>query len=221
VACRNRWLELHAARQFTWLDVPHVLLDTCRSNQVHRLLQAQLLPLVVHRRQICRAAWEVLAPEQAPAHRKIAWPKATSNKSPGERSAGGAAFIAEWLKDYEPGGASAAALEHVLQRCRDRGISVVLVAPPLHTEQRTLYVPPIEDAFGAYMSRLTQTYDCGFVDYRSRLPDSMFFDNHHMVSDGAERFTRLIVDDCLGKGWTAACGFAGSAASGRTPTSCR
>jgi hypothetical protein len=200
VACRNRWLEVHAARQFTWPDVPHFLLDTCRSNQLHRLLQARLLPLVVHRRQICRAAWQTLVPEQAPAHKGVVWPRAWSDKSSDERSVGGAAFIAQWLEHYQSGGTAAESLERVLRRCHERGISVVLVAPPLHTDQRMLYVPAIEEAFGATMSRLTRTYDCQFVDYRNRLPDSVFFDNHHLVPAGAEQFTALIVNDLLGNG---------------------
>jgi hypothetical protein len=205
VACRNRWLQTHAARQFTWLDAPHFFWDACRADQVHRLLQARLLPLVVHRQQMCQVAWQQAlhlgTSNPAPRSRGVVWVDLEGlDQDARTRTARGADFIAEWLTNYQPGGAAAEALEQVVKRCRERGITVVLVAPPVNSQQRTLYLPCIEEAFRAYMARLMQTYGCHFVDDRKRLPDALFFDNHHLLPEGAQRFSHLIVDELLSNG---------------------
>ena len=89
--------------------------------------------------------------------------------------------VPHWLRNYQPGGGtSEAALERILQRCQKRGIKVTLVGVPVASAHRQLYTPAIEAKFQSYVSRYVKTYFCEFVDYRSKVPDDLFLDHHHL-----------------------------------------
>jgi hypothetical protein len=101
------------------------------------------------------------------------------------------------LADYRVGGTSSLALERLVRRCRAHGMTVVLVAPPVAGVQRLLYTPEIEEVFLRYVGDLVRTYQCQFVDYRARLDDSLFYDNHHVQSAGAKIFSRELTRDVV------------------------
>jgi hypothetical protein len=106
-----------------------------------------------------------------------------------------------WLRNYRVGGTAAAALERLLETCRQQGTQVILVSVPVTLPHRQWYTPPIEASFQAYLNRLTRAYGCRCVDYRDRVPDAFFLDSHHLNDDGQLYFTRLLVHDLLAPLW--------------------
>jgi hypothetical protein len=117
--------------------------------------------------------------------------------SPYDRTMHGAALVPGWLKRYRIGGTTAATLDRLLARCGEHGIDVVLVAPPLTAAHRRAYTAEIEGEFQTHVRRLTQAHQFRFVDYRTRLVDSFFLDNHHLLPEGGERFCAMLVRDVL------------------------
>ncbi len=231
LARRNEWLGLHARRQFTWSDVPRFFQDTIYSGHGMRLLSARLVPLYVYRRQIWHKLYELVeqldedpysdclfagplapVPEHVlaadPAERSgVSWEhfmeksRARMVGDPAARTQLGLGAIRRWLRGYQVGGTAADSLERLIQRCRQREIEVVLVGVPLAAAHRELYTTEIEDQFQAYMRRVATTYRCCFLDYRSRLPDELFQDHHHLLHEGGLLFSRLLVQEALVPLW--------------------
>ncbi len=110
--------------------------------------------------------------------------------------------IRAWLENYRIGGTSSLALERLLCRCREHGMEVILVAPPVAECQRAVYTPAIESVFVPYMHQLEQTYGCRFVDCRDCVPDEMFYDNHHLRPPGQSLFSRQLTRDVLVPKWS-------------------
>src|SRR5262249_37481350 len=52
----NEWFCFHVRRQLIWSDIPFNLVDVCRAGQIVRLVGARLLPLHIHRQEICKVA---------------------------------------------------------------------------------------------------------------------------------------------------------------------
>ncbi|HZU34289.1 MAG TPA: hypothetical protein VFA18_00185 [Gemmataceae bacterium] len=113
----------------------------------------------------------------------------------------GAARIQPWLQHYETGGLSVAALERILTCCQRQGIVPLLIVPPLASAHRALYTPEIDRLFYARVNQLRKEYALGVTDYRSCLPDSYLFDNHHLTPAGSLIFTDLIVRELLAPVW--------------------
>jgi hypothetical protein len=80
-------------------------------------------------------------------------------------------------------------------------MTVVLVAPPVSSAQRALYTPEIEAVFWEYVRQLGKTYQCRFIDYRARLGDDLFSDNHHVLPPGGKTFTRVLTREVLVPCW--------------------
>jgi hypothetical protein len=110
-------------------------------------------------------------------------------------------MLRRWLADYRIGGTSSLALERLIRHCRDQGMEVLLVAPPVASCQRDLYTPEIESVFVPYIHRLEKTYKCRFVDYRDSLPDEEFYDNHHLRPSGGRLFSRQLTREVLIPAW--------------------
>jgi hypothetical protein len=111
--------------------------------------------------------------------------------------------LRKWLKDYRIGGSTDQACERIVRRCRQRNIAVVLIAPPLSSDHRQCYTPQIEAAFLDRLRGLAERYACRFVDYRDRMPDTMFLDNHHLHLEGAQELSRQLVEEVLAPAWIA------------------
>jgi hypothetical protein len=118
-----------------------------------------------------------------------------------QRTMEGLPRFRNWLQDYEVGGIASLALERVLQRCQANGIRVLLVAPPVSAAHRALYTPEIEAAFRAELARLTADFPCPFLDYRDRIPDEYFYDNHHLLNAGAALFTQELTQEVILPAW--------------------
>jgi hypothetical protein len=114
------------------------------------------------------------------------------------RAGRGARHIRKWLRGYEISGLAAESLDRLLDRCRDHGIQVILVVPPVTSIQRVEYTPDIESAFRAYVAGLTKRRGLRTLDFRARLPDDLFVDNHHTSAEGARTFSRMLAREAVG-----------------------
>jgi hypothetical protein len=226
LACRNKWLELQLIRQLTWTDLPAYLPDACRYAHPMRLLSSRLLPLYHHRYQIRKqtrdAALALLSGERG--HAFAAAPAGGSSQpltarmhgtpdlppvpvvpagDPTAKPAAGVEDVQDWLRNYRLAGLTSQALERVLARCRAERIAVLLVAPPVSGPHRSFYSAGVEEAFQRYIAALTRTYGCRFADYRNRVPDTCFFDHHHLGAQGSDYFSRLLAREVLIPTWRA------------------
>jgi hypothetical protein len=221
----NEWFCYHVRRQLRWDDVPGHLKDVCISGQLVRLLAARLIPLYVHRHAICKACWQEAeglfsaqatgqaAPSAGPpdsaANPKIDWnavlgrPANAPSTDQRENTRLGLTQPLHWLRHYRVGGSSAAALEHLLKNCHERGVAVILVGVPVTEEHRAFYTPSIDHLYLAYLGGLTATYGCQYVECRDRVPDALFLDNHHLSSKGGIFFSRELAVKVLAPAWQA------------------
>jgi hypothetical protein len=110
--------------------------------------------------------------------------------------------IRRWLNDYQVDGLTCAALEHLLQNCQRHGVRVLLVSPPVASEQRQLYTPAIEALFQDRLRAWQQRYDCRWIDCRAYLADDCFHDNHHVeIPRGSASFSRRLTREVLAAEW--------------------
>ena len=208
-AC-NTWLNVHVQRQLGWEDLPRFGREIFQANQLLRLVKARLLPLYLHRRQLLRESWEAVRPEsETPAEKipdaAVAEIVRNLRKEPPRSQAAaiqhGASQVPRWLRNYSVGGTSAAALERVLRRCAEHGVTVVLVAPPVTAAHRAAYTPPIDAAFSAYVTQLAPRHGCRLVSHRDRLPDELFIDNHHLSTAGGRTWSEIVAAEVLAPAW--------------------
>ena len=161
LARRCEWMGQHVLRQLTWADVPDHLGDVWRSENLVRLLSARLLPLYMHRQQICRRTCEgveksvqTFLAQAKQKKRKKKTPETVNQGVPWEvfmeldqqvanpaKTSAGLPAVRRALKDYGVGGGSARALERLVKRCRERDIQVVLVGVPVTEAHRACTHP--------------------------------------------------------------------------------
>jgi len=208
----NSWLRVHVQRQLGWRDIPQYWSDICFAGQISKLAQSRFMPLFIHRREICRDGYDLL---NAFIDRLNRWKPAASTQirniivddlterlqmahlTPLEGTQQGVSQVLHWLRNYQVGGTAAACLERLVQRCEQQGIRVVLIAPPVTELHRQTYTPEINTAYLAYLRRFAEDHHCPLVDYRDRLPDKLFLDNHHLLAEGSECFSRILASEVL------------------------
>jgi hypothetical protein len=222
LARRSEWMGQHVARQLTWDTLPGHLEAIVRSGNLMRLLAARFLPLHVHRRQICRSLYDASVSlakqllntqpqrkgkakkrprevETTPDH-GVPWEvfkELTDDRHDPDRIQAGLPAIRRWLRNYRIGGSAADALDSILRAAKNEGIQVVLVGVPVAKAHRDLYEPAIEQAFMQHMNLVCKRFDCIFVDYRDRIPDELFLDNHHLTRAGGSAFSQLLAEEVL------------------------
>jgi hypothetical protein len=81
------------------------------------------------------------------------------------------------------------ALREALDVCRRRGIRALLVLMPESREFQDWY-RPVRPQIDAYLDGLSREYGARRVDARDWVPDRFFGDGHHLLPEGAARFTR-------------------------------
>lgn len=210
----NPMFALHVRRQITWLDMPRYWRDVWRSDELHKLLNARIFPLCVHRRELCAHVSEVIdrllrrSAQSASARPVIPNVKEVGGMVPWDvvlkmaSARHGASELGPpaWpdrFRGYTPTGATALALERLLDRCRGRNIRVVLIGAPNSSCFRQNFTPEVKAAYREYLNRLTKTYDCRYFDYSERVPDQLFQDPVHLSPVGSMFFTRRLTDEVL------------------------
>lgn len=227
VGHRNEWLSIHLIRQLDWSDAPSYSWELIRTGHILRYLKARLLPLYQHRHHILEELEKEIAdigsaedsePSPIPkgnSRRKrldtrpasAVWaelvqqtihdPDADLRK----RSEIGLRDVRRFLRGYRTGGNSASALERILARCRAEGIEVVLIGVPVSEPHRAQYTPAIEAAYRAHLQGLCTRFGCRYVDYRAKVPDGLFMDNHHASPEGSVWISRLLAVDLVAPVW--------------------
>ncbi len=213
----NEWMGTHVYRQLTWADMPAYFLDVCRSGELRKLTATRLAPLYAHRYGLLREASGVLtrpAPSPAafrpidpPPDGPLPWDFSAEVCCPplsaAEREAHAAQgrLSARRFRHYHVGGATAAALERVIRRCRESGTEVVLVGVPNESAFVRNYTPAVDAEYRTYVGRLTRDYQCRFVDFRAAVPDDFFADVCHLNPAGADYFTRKLTREVIAPWW--------------------
>ncbi len=108
------------------------------------------------------------------------------------------AEYAPQLAALVPGGPAVRALEELLAVCRERGIPVRLVLMPEGTAFRGFYGPGVNDRLAAFLNAFADRAGVPRpTDCRNWLPDSAFYDSHHMFAAGAEAFTDRLTREVI------------------------
>lgn len=76
--------------------------------------------------------------------------------------------------------------------CRAEGIELTLLLTPEGSDFRSWYSAESVAAVEQFCAELNRDYGLRLIDARRWLPDEEFVDSHHMLSAGADRFTRRL-----------------------------
>ena len=210
---RNPFVSLHAVRQFDWDDVPTATADIVRSRASWLFLQARLVPVYTHRKQILadrkgavpvttgiKSTGPVAASARPPDPGPLDWEDINRNGPTGEITRATserqvAVDVRKWLTPFNMSG-SGMEPSSILARCRREAVGHPGNPPNVH-DPRNEYTPEIESQFLAYIDRLCAEYGCRFSDGREWVPDALFRDLLHVVPDGGTLYTRQFTETAL------------------------
>lgn len=85
----------------------------------------------------------------------------------------------------------------LLQLCRDRHIPAAILIAPEDSRFRSWYGPGVEERIDAFYAGLSRDFGVPVVDARRWCPDEDFLDPHHLMPDGARRFTLRLGKEML------------------------
>ena len=209
------WLMDHVTRIYTLRDLFGNLGEIAARGRLGEVAERRLLPASVYRRELL--TWltgrpppylHATRPQPQPSARRLprrsplGVPASTASQEPTPRTVSGLRRVEKWLRDYRIGGSESRALEAILERCRQAGIRAVLVGAPVSSFQRALYTPEVEGHFQAFLLELAlEGVDVNFVDYRSRVPDALFEDNHHLNDEGGRYFGEILGREVIAPRW--------------------
>ncbi len=90
------------------------------------------------------------------------------------------------------------AMRELLELCRERNIPVALLLTPESSDFRSWYPPEARTLIDGFCGELHGEYGVPIVDARAWLADSDFSDGHHVLPEGAKRFTLRLGAEVLG-----------------------
>jgi hypothetical protein len=220
---RNGWLGRYVLQFPCWHDTPAHLKDLILTGTALRFAGTRFVPLYVYREILrhqlgmliedcCNGCWPGTGPRPegeygfTPGTARNAQKTLAGYHRSLKRDAAMITMLdiddaQRSVRDYRPGGNTAAALDRLLSRCRANGIEPVLVTPPLSSAHRLLYASAIETAFRAHLESLCHKHGCRYFDYRDALPDETFLDHHHVGIEGSEQFSRRFAAEVLVPMW--------------------
>jgi hypothetical protein len=99
------------------------------------------------------------------------------------------AEYAPTLHGLRPGGHAVQALQDLLRTCDAHNIQPLLILMPEGTPFHKWYGEDADNRLRACLNTLQSVTDCHVIDARGWLKDEDFYDAHHMLRSGAERFT--------------------------------
>lgn len=218
------WVEDHVTRMFTWRDVPAWLGEIAARGRLGAWVENRVQPIHVYRTELL--GWMTLergpylrvplpdavrAPDEREARRAARIPMGahpvvlTSGTreigSANAQTSSGLRRMREWLEHYRIGGGVTRSLESALARCRAAGVPVVLVGVPVTSWHRDLYTPEILAAYEAYLDHLLEDSGVPYLDFRDRVPDALFKDNHHLSPEGGAFFGRILAREAVAAIW--------------------
>ena len=224
LADKNRWLKFNMLRMMTWSNLNQFVTHIPACGGGREFFMSRFLPLICHRQMIVESLllkvmgndkprmmatgsaktaqdWEKL--KTTGVHWEEYMARARSKPAkPEDLTKAELPFVEKWLTGYTINqGRAAQALDRVLTQCREHQIDVMLVAIPVAGPHRALYVPAVENAFHQHIAQLTARYGCRYVDYRDRIEDKLFQDNHHLMLEGARVFSHTLTREVLAPKW--------------------
>jgi hypothetical protein len=94
-----------------------------------------------------------------------------------------------FLKDFHLGGRNCEALRELLASCRREGVPTALVLMPEGPVFRSLYPPETWRQIQDWLERLGSEEGAPLVNAREWIDEDDFVDSHHLLPQGAEKFT--------------------------------
>jgi len=187
VARRIPFFDIDIVRQLTLPEIVEIAVRDRRTARFHVLAACRLIPVYKHRQHFWRAAGIPMAAQQAPA------PGADPPKQRDIEAS--ARAMTKWLSGYDSNGVATRRLRRLLGACRAAGIQVTLLGVPVSSPHRRAYTAPVDAGFLRLMAELSAEFGCRYADFRSRVPDAQFADNHHVDGNGAVAFTRMLASE--------------------------
>lgn len=89
----------------------------------------------------------------------------------------------------------------MLTLCQQEGIPAVLCLMPEATAFRGWYSSITHGRVADLLGQLHREFDVPVIDARTWMPDCYFIDGHHLLPDGAARFTELLGRALFNEGW--------------------
>jgi hypothetical protein len=101
------------------------------------------------------------------------------------------------LADWKVTPVADRAVRRMLEICRQEQMSAALYLMPEGTDYRAMYRPDVRAALNDYLAAMTQ--DCGVpvFDATECNADQDFWDGHHLLANGATRFTQRFCHEFL------------------------
>lgn len=113
------------------------------------------------------------------------------------------------LSLFRLGGPSCAALQELLFSAGRDGIATALVLMPEGPLFRSWYPPSVRDQIDRWLAGVVQQHGTPLLDTRAWLPESAFWDSHHLRPDRAVEYTRRLSEELLpflsASGWRESC----------------
>jgi hypothetical protein len=88
-------------------------------------------------------------------------------------------------------------LRQIFDLCRKHHIRPLLLIMPEGTEFRSFYAPETCHQIDAYLGSLNRDYGVPLIDARCWLPNSCFYDSHHLLPSGAAAFSRRFAEEVM------------------------
>ncbi len=99
------------------------------------------------------------------------------------------------LKQIQPGRGPCQALHDLAARCRREGIPVALVIMPESSFFRSWYSPRSRALVQRVLAELQAVHGTPVIDANQWLDDEDFFDGHHVLERGADKFTARLREE--------------------------
>ncbi len=213
VSGRDNWLYQHALNILDWRDAPETAVALGRNGRIMYLVRGRLVPLYLHNYQIRKESAKLIksmfvpAPAQSLGDPPVLPPVLSDPVPPPmtaqvkARQDTGFIDMTKELKGFHLHGMATRRIERLLARCQLAGIRVLLVGVPAAEPHRRPCTPEVNAALLGYMATLSERYGCTFTDWRDRVPDIYFADQHHTFYEGGIYFSRHFVDETLAPYW--------------------
>jgi hypothetical protein len=101
------------------------------------------------------------------------------------------------LKDFRVTPLADRALRELLEACAKESIAAALFVMPEGSEFRSWYAPSARREIDEYLAGLSRQYGCPCYDATAWCDDGDFWDGHHLLPGGAERFSAKFGRDAL------------------------
>ena len=99
--------------------------------------------------------------------------------------------------DWEVTDVADRAVRQILETCRQEKVSAALYVMPVATALQEMYQPGDRAELNVYLTGISQDYSVPVVDATEWNADQDFWDGHHLLADGATRFTQRFCHEFL------------------------